>query len=201
MKKIFKILIGTHNKGKFKELSYLLPKRLKKISPIKLKIKPPKESGRSFLANSRLKANYFYKISKITSISDDSGLCISCLNGKPGIYSARWAKKYRGFKNAMKIIIKMIEKKNKNKKFKDTKAKFVCSLSVQLSNGKSFNSLGEIHGNISNTIKGKNGFGYDPIFIPKNYNITFAQMRKKKKILMDHRYIAYKKIKKKINTL
>tara|TARA_B100000427_G_C15464050_1_gene575408 strand:+ start:122 stop:727 length:606 start_codon:yes stop_codon:yes gene_type:complete len=201
MKKIFKILIGTHNKGKFKELSYLLPKRLKKVSPIKLKIKPPKESGRSFLANSRLKANYFYKISKITSISDDSGLCISCLNGKPGIYSARWAKKYRGFKNAMKIIIRMIEKKNKNKKFRNTKAKFVCSLSIRSSNGKSFSSSGEIYGNISSTIKGKNGFGYDPIFVPKNYKITFGQMKKKKKILMDHRYIAYKKIKKRINIL
>ena len=201
MKKISEILIGTHNKGKFKELSYLLPKRLKKISPSKLKIKPPKETKKSFLLNSKLKANYFYKISKITSISDDSGLCISCLNNKPGIYSARWAQKYGGFKKAMKKIIKMIKKKNKNKKFKNTKAKFVCSLTVCPLNGKSFNSLGEIHGNISNKIKGKNGFGYDPIFIPKNYKITFAQMSKKKKILMDHRYIAYKKIKKNINIL
>ncbi len=92
MKKISKILIGTHNKGKFKELSYLLPKRLKKISPLELKIKSPKESGKNFLANSKLKANYFYKASKIASISDDSGLSISCLDGKPGIYSARWAK-------------------------------------------------------------------------------------------------------------
>ena len=201
MKKISKILIGTHNKGKFKELSYLLPKRLKKISPFELKIKPPKETGKSFLSNSKLKANYFYKLSKITSISDDSGLCISCLNNRPGIYSARWAKKYGGFKKAMKKIIKMVDKKNKNKKFRNTKAKFICSLTIRSSNNKDLNSLGEIHGNISSKIKGKNGFGYDPIFIPKNYKITFGQMKKKKKILMDHRFIAYKKIKKKINAL
>tara|TARA_B100000579_G_scaffold342151_1_gene294163 strand:- start:1350 stop:1961 length:612 start_codon:yes stop_codon:yes gene_type:complete len=201
MKKISEILIGTHNKGKFKELSYLLPKRLKKISPFKLKIKPPKETGKSFSSNSKLKANYFYKVSKITSISDDSGLCISCLNNKPGIYSARWAKKHGGFKKAMKKIIKMVENQNKNKKFKNTKAKFVCSLTICSLNERNFNSLGEIHGNISNKIKGKNGFGYDPIFVPKNYKITFAQMNKKKKILMDHRYIAYRKIKKNINTL
>jgi len=201
MKKISKILIGTHNKGKFKELSYLLPKRLKKISPLELKIKSPKESGKNFLANSKLKANYFYKASKIASISDDSGLSISCLDGKPGIYSARWAKKYGNFQKAMKKIIQMVEKKNKNKKFKDTKAKFICSLTFRFSNSQIFNSLGEINGNISNKIKGKNGFGYDPIFIPKKYNITFGQMRKRKKILMDHRYIAYKKLKKKINIL
>ncbi len=201
MNKISKILIGTHNKGKFRELSYLLPKRLIKISPFKLKIRAPKEDGTSFLANSKLKAKYFYKISKITSISDDSGLSISCLNGKPGIYSARWAKKYGGFRKAMKKIINMVEKKNKNKKIKDIKAKFTCSLTVHSSKNKIFSSLGVIHGKISNKIKGKNGFGYDPIFIPKKYKITFGQMKKKKKILIDHRFIAYKKIKKKINTL
>ena len=158
IKKISEILIGTHNKGKFRELSFLLPKRLKKISPFKLKIKPPKETGKSFSSNSKLKANYFYRISKITSISDDSGLCISCLNNRPGIYSARWAKKYGGFNKAMKKIIKMIESKNRNKKFKNTKAKFVCSLTICFSNGKNFNSIGKIHGNISSKIKGYSEF-------------------------------------------
>jgi len=201
MKKIKKILIGTHNRGKFKELSYLLPKRLKKLSPVEFGIKSPKENGKSFSANSKLKANYFYKLSRITSISDDSGLSISCLNGKPGIYSSRWAKKYGGFKNAMKKIIKMIEKKNKKKKVKNTKAKFICSLTIRFSSRKSISSLGEIKGNISNEILGKNGFGYDPIFIPKNYTLTFAQMLKRKKIFIDHRYVAYKKLKKKTNIL
>tara|TARA_A100001011_G_scaffold386935_1_gene463796 strand:+ start:1570 stop:2175 length:606 start_codon:yes stop_codon:yes gene_type:complete len=201
MKKIKKILIGTHNKGKFKEISYLLSNKLKKISPSNYGIKSPKETGKSFLANSKLKARYFYKKSKITSISDDSGLSIHCLKNKPGIYSARWAKKYGGFINAMKKIIKLIESENKNKKVKNTKAKFVCSLTIKFENGKEFSSVGVIKGNISKKILGKNGFGYDPIFIPNNYKITFGQMKKRKKMMMDHRYLAFKNLKAKINFL
>ena len=201
MKKIKAILIGTHNDGKFKELSYLLPKKLKKLSPKHLRIKSPKETGKSFLANSKLKARYFYKNTKITSLSDDSGLSISCLNNKPGIYSSRWAKKYGGFKKAMKKIIRLVDKKNKIKRIKNRKAKFICSLTIKKENGKEISSVGEIRGTISKKIIGKNGFGYDPIFIPKNYKITFGQMKKRKKIMMDHRFVAFKKIKKKINFL
>ncbi len=93
MKKIYKILIGTHNKGKFKELSFLLSKKIKKLSPNKLGIKSPKEDGKTFKENSEIKAKYFFSKSKLNSISDDSGICINYLKGKPGIYSARWAKK------------------------------------------------------------------------------------------------------------
>ena len=181
MKKIKEILIGTHNNGKFKELSYLLPKKIKKISPKKLGIKSPKENGKSFLANSKIKAKYFYKHSKIKTLSDDSGLSIDCLNGKPGIYSARWSKRYGGFKNAMKKIIKMVRDKNKKAREKNTKANFVCSLTLYFKKGKSESAEGKIYGNISEKIKGKNGFGYDPIFIPKNYKVTFGEMSKKKK--------------------
>ena len=84
-----KILIGTHNKGKFKEISYLLPKKVKKISPIKLNISSPEETGKTFAANSKLKAMYFSKFSKLPVISDDSGLCIKALGRKNGIHSAR----------------------------------------------------------------------------------------------------------------
>ena len=87
-----KILIGTHNKGKFKEIAYLLPKKYKKISPVSLKIKSPKETGKSFLSNSKLKVRYFSRYVDYPVISDDSGLCIEALNNKPGIYSARLAK-------------------------------------------------------------------------------------------------------------
>ena len=109
MKKKKKILIGTHNKGKIKEISYLLSKKLKKISPFDLNIKSPKETGKSFKANSELKAKYFFKKSKIITISDDSGLCVDCLNGKPGIYSARWAKTYGDFDRARKKIIELVK--------------------------------------------------------------------------------------------
>ena len=201
MKKIKEILIGSHNKGKIREFSYLLNKKIKKLNPIQLKIKSPKETGKSFKANSELKAKYFFKKSKIYTISDDSGLCVNCLNNRPGIYSARWAKKYGSFYNASKKIIELVKNKNQKKKIKNTKAKFICSLTFCFSEFVFYTVVGVIEGNISEKILGKNGFGYDPIFIPKGSKITFGQMNKKKKILMDHRFLAFKKLKKKINIL
>ena len=201
MKKINTILIGTHNEGKFKEISYLLSKKIKKISPNFFKIKSPKETGKNFYENSRLKANYFHKKTGLTSISDDSGLVIKCLNGKPGIYSARWAKKYGSFKKAMEKIIKLVELKNKDKVKKNVSAEFVCSLSFKCLKKKIITVEGKIKGNISFKPVGVNGFGYDPIFIPLKKDITFGQMNKKLKMKMDHRFIAFSKLKKKIKTL
>ena len=187
-----KILIGTHNAGKFKEIAYLISKNYKKISPVSLKIKSPKETGKSFISNSKLKVRFFSKHVNYPVISDDSGLCIQALNNKPGIYSARLAKKHGGFAKAMKFILK----KMKNKK--NRKAIFVCSLSFKKNNGKIVSVEGRLKGNISNKIIGKKGFGYDPIFIPLKKKITFGQMLKSKKIKMDHRFIAFQKLKKKI---
>ena len=185
-----KILIGTHNAGKFKEIAYLISKKYKKISPTSLKIKSPKETGKSFISNSKLKVNFFSKYVNYPVISDDSGLCIEALRNKPGIYSARLAKKCGSFFKAMKFILK----KMKNKK--NRKAIFVCSLSYKKNNGKIVSVEGKLKGNISNKIIGKNGFGYDPIFIPLNKRVTFGQMLKSKKIKMDHRFIAFQKLKK-----
>ena len=187
-----KILIGTHNAGKFKEISYLISNKYKKISPISLNIKSPKETGKSFIFNSKLKVNFFSKYVNYPVISDDSGLCIEGLNNKPGIYSARLAKKHGSFLKAMKFILK----KMKNKK--NRKATFVCSLSYKKNNGKIVSVEGKLKGNISYKIIGKKGFGYDPIFIPFKKKITFGQMFKSKKIKMDHRFIAFQKLKKKI---
>ena len=96
-------------------------------------------------------------------------------------------------------IIKILEKKNRIRK--NTKAKFVCSLTIQLNNKKSITVQGEIKGNISPSVIGNKGFGYDSIFIPNGYKITFVQMTKKKKFLIDHRQLAFKKLKKRIKTL
>ena len=186
-----KILIGTHNAGKFKEIAYLISKKYKKISPISLKIKSPKETGKSFISNSKLKANFFSKYVNYPVISDDSGLCIEALNNKPGIYSARLAKKHGSFLKAMKFILR------KMKNQKNRKATFVCSLSYKKNNGKIVSVEGKLKGNISYKIIGKKGFGYDPIFIPFKKKITFGQMFKSKKIKMDHRFIAFQKLKKK----
>ena len=192
MKKIF---IGTHNWGKFKEISYLLPKKIKKISPIKLKVKSPKETGKTFISNAKLKVKYFSKFTELPVISDDSGLCIKALKGKPGIYSARWAKKYGSFSKAMQFILKKMKKK------KNRSATFVCSLSFKYPRGKVITVVGKIKGLISYKMLGTRGFGYDPIFIPLGKSITFGQMSKSKKIKMDHRYIAFKKLKRKIKIL
>ena len=190
-----KILIGTHNKGKFKEIAYLVSKKYKKISPLSLNIKSPKETGKSFIANSKLKVRFFSKFVNYPVLSDDSGICIKALNNKPGIYSARLAKKYGSFYNAMKFILKKLKNK------KDRTATFVCSLSYKTRNQKIVTVQGKLRGKISSSIKGKNGFGYDPIFIPSNKKITFGQMSKLKKIKMDHRFVAFQKLKKKIKIL
>ena len=187
-----KILIGTHNVGKFKEIAYLISKKYKKISPISLKIKSPKETGKSFISNSKLKVNFFSKHVNYPVISDDSGLCIEALNNKPGIYSARLAKKHGSFLKAMKFILR------KMKNQKNRKATFVCSLSYKKNNGKIVSVEGKLKGNISYKIIGKKGFGYDPIFIPFKKKITFGQMFKSKKIKMDHRFIAFQKLRKQI---
>ena len=187
-----KILIGTHNKGKFKEIAYLLPKKLKKISPISLKIKSPKETGKTFSSNSKLKVKFFSKFVNYPIISDDSGLCIEALKNKPGIYSARLAKKHGSFFNAMRFILKQMKNK------KNRKATFVCNLSYKKEGKKIISVEGRLKGKISKKILGKRGFGYDPIFIPFSKNITFGQMLKSKKVKIDHRFLAFEKLKKKI---
>ena len=185
-----KLIVGTHNKGKFRELCYLLPNNLKKISPQDLKIKAPKETGKTFKGNSILKAKYFFKRTKVACISDDSGLEVVSLNNKPGIYSARWAKKLGSFKLAMKKILKLLKTK------RGRNAYFVCSLTLINKKGKIFNSTYRLKGKISRKILGKNGFGYDSIFIPQGYDKTFGQITKKKKMRIDHRFYAFKNLRK-----
>ena len=190
-----KILIGTHNKGKFREIAYLLSKKYKKVSPVSLKIPSPKETSKSFSGNSKLKVNFFSKFVDFPVISDDSGLCIKSLKNKPGIYSARLAKKHGSFAKAMIFILKKMKHK------KDRSAVFICSLSYKYPKKKLINVTGKIKGSIARSIRGKKGFGYDPIFIPNKYEKTFGQFSKLKKMRMDHRYQAFKKLKRKIKTL
>ena len=192
MKKNNLLLIGTHNEGKFKEISKLLSKKIKKISPKSLSIKAPKETGKTFRSNSELKANFFFKKSNLISLSDDSGLEIYALEKKPGIYSARWAKRSGSFKKAMIRILKQIKNK------KSRRARFICSLSIRLNKKKLITSVGIINGHISFKILGNKGFGYDPIFIPNNSKFTFGQISVRKKMKIDHRSIAFKKLRRKL---
>ena len=195
-KKITQIIVGTNNIGKLREIKDLLPKSVEIYSTSDFKIKSPIENGKTFEENSLIKAKYFSKQSKMICLSDDSGLEIDILDGAPGIYSARWGGKKRDFVKAMNRVFKELDKKNKNWKTKKIKARFICALTIYGPNQKTINSVGKIEGYISPSMKGKNGFGYDPIFIPKGKKITFGEMKAFQKYKIDHRFKAFKKIKK-----
>ena len=195
-KKITKILLGTNNRGKIKEIKDLLPKNLEIYTTYNFKIKSPVENGKTFQENSLIKARYFSKKTKMICLSDDSGLEIDILEGAPGIYSARWGGKKGDFKKAMNKVFRELDKKNKNWKTKKIKARFICAITIYGPNQKTISSIGKIEGKISHSIRGENGFGYDPIFIPKGKKITFGEMKPLLKYNIDHRFNAFKKIKK-----
>ena len=196
MTKILKLLIGTNNKGKLKEIRDLLPKYIKIYSTADYNFKSPREDGLTFEENSLIKSKYFSKKTKLICLADDSGLEIDILNKDPGIYSARWGGKNGDFKKAIKRVYKELSKKDKNWQKKKIKARFVCALSICFLDKKIISVLGKVEGFISNEPRGKNGFGYDPIFIPKNKKKTFGEMPLLHKYKIDHRSVAFKKIKK-----
>ena len=193
--KIKKAIIGTNNKGKLREIRDLLPKNIKTYSPKDFNLKSPKENGTTFEENSLIKSKYFSKRTGLICIADDSGLEISMLNNRPGIYSARWAGKNSDFKKAIKRVYKELNKKDINWKKKKISARFTCALSISYLNKKISISTGKVTGKISLNPKGKNGFGYDPIFIPNKRKKTFGEMKPSQKFRLDHRYKAFKKIK------
>ena len=192
LKSTKKILIATNNPGKFKEIKELLPKKIRYFKPRDFNLKEPVENGKTFQANAKIKSLYGAKSSKIVCISDDSGIEISELNNQPGIYSARWAGRKKNFNLAIQKVYKKLKKKNKL----NSKAKFVCCLSIALPDGTSREFIGRIKGRIVFPAKGKNGFGYDPIFVPIGYKKTFGEMNFDYKERISHRSIAFKKMKK-----
>ena len=194
-KKIKKLLIGTSNKGKYIEIKDLLPNYIITFSTSDFKIKSPKENGKTFEENSLIKSKYFSKKTNLICIADDSGLEIDILNKKPGIYSARWGGKNGNFNKAIKKVYAELNKK-KNWKSKIIKARFICALSISYLDKKIACVIGKVEGKISIEPRGKNGFGYDPIFIPNNKKKTFGQMKSSEKYKIDHRFQAFKKIKK-----
>ena len=196
MKKISKLLIGTNNKGKYKEIKDLLPKYIKTHSTSEFKLKSPKEDGLTFEENSIIKSKYFSKKTRLICLADDSGLEIDLLDKNPGIYSARWGGKKGDFKKAINRVYKELAKKDKNWKNNKIKARFICALSICYLDKIITSVLGKVEGYISEKPKGKNGFGYDPIFIPYKKIKTFGEMKPLQKYKLDHRYKAFKKIKK-----
>ena len=196
-KKNREIIIGSNNPGKIKEIRDLLPKNYKILTPAQFNLtRSPKENGKSFTENSLIKAKYYSKKTGKICIADDSGLEINYLDKAPGIFSARWGGKKNNFSIAIKKVFRELNKKDKKWRFKKIHARFICALTIYGLKKKPIHSLGIVRGLISNKKMGKNGFGYDPIFIPNGSLLTFAEMQSSKKYKIDHRYIAFKKIKK-----
>jgi len=194
--KINKLLIGTNNKGKLREIKSLLPKNIEIHSTSEFNLKSPTENGKTFKENSLIKSKYFSNKTGLHCLADDSGLEIDFLNKNPGIYSARWGGAQGDFNKAIKRVYRELNKRNKNWKNKKIRARFVCALSISYLNKKIACVQSKIEGYISTEPKGKNGFGYDPIFVPIGKKKTFGEMKPARKYKIDHRYYAFKKLRK-----
>ena len=196
IQKINKLLIGTNNKGKLGEIKSLLPKNIEIHSISEFNFKSPIENGKTFKENSLIKSKHFSKKTGLICLADDSGLEIDLLDKNPGIYSARWGGKHGDFNKAIKRVYRELSKKDKNWKNNKISARFVCALSISYLDKKIACVQSKIEGYISTESKGTNGFGYDPIFVPKGKKKTFGEMQPAKKYKIDHRYFAFKKLRK-----
>ena len=185
-----KLLIASGNAGKVMEIREILSEfNVQIVSTTDFDIKEPEEIGKTFIENAQIKAKYYGDITGLPALADDSGLCVDALGGEPGIYSARWAGPNKNFSDAISRIQKELSDKN------NKKAKFVCALSLywpKLGNMESVE--GSVDGVLTFPAKGKGGFGYDPIFIPKGYDKTLAEMHSEEKQKISHRADAFDKL-------
>ena len=188
IKKISSIVIASHNPGKIREMLPFVKKLNTKIYFAKdFKLKEPKEDGSNFVENALKKSRYVNNKTKKVSIADDSGLVIPSLQGKPGIFSARWAGEKKDFNRAMKKVNNMLYKKKTN-------AYYISVLAISWNKKKEEIFIGKIFGSLTWPPRGNLGFGYDPIFIPKGYSKTFGELSNKVKNNISHRVIAFKKL-------
>jgi XTP/dITP diphosphohydrolase len=183
-----KLIIASHNPGKVIEIAALLaPYRVEAVSAANLALAEPEEIGATFEANAALKAHAAAQTAKLPALADDSGLVVPALGGAPGIYSARWAEPGRDFRAAM-------ERVNRELGDRDRSATFVSVLALAWPDGDEALFRGEVHGTLTWPPRGENGFGYDPIFIPDGYRITFGEMAPEEKYRIDHRARAFAKL-------
>ena len=184
------LLFFSHNNKKVYEVEKILRRKDIKILNLNFynKIKEPTETGKSFSDNAKIKSSFGLSMFKLPCFADDSGICIEALNNKPGIKSKRFLEKFKTYDNAFEYIISHIINKKNDKAFFKTA---IC-LSIKKNHHIVFE--GKVGGRISNKPKGRNGFGYDPIFIPDGYKKTFAEMNSKEKNTISHRLIALRKM-------
>ncbi len=184
-----KLVLASHNQGKLREIRELLaPFNADVISAGDLGLPEPEETGLSFVANAELKALAAAMGAQLIALSDDSGLAVDALNGAPGIYSARWAGPEKDFDLAMrKIQNAMGDNPVKT-------ARFICALTLAWPDGHCETVEGKVEGTLTFPPRGDHGFGYDPIFIPDGFDITFGEMDPAKKHEMSHRADAFRKL-------
>jgi XTP/dITP diphosphohydrolase len=192
-----KLVIASHNPGKVIEINDLLGSfGVEAISAGELGLPEPIEDGLTFIVNAEIKARASAESSGLPALADDSGLVIPVIGGDPGIYSARWAINPNGsdkdFDFAMKGVKQAIEAKGENPE--GQKAYFACALSLCWPDMHIETFEGTVHGTLTFPPKGTKGFGYDPIFVPINYQLTFGEMNQAEKHQMSHRAEAFKKL-------
>ena len=194
IKRIFqdkKIVIASHNKGKIIEIKDLLaPLNIEILSANEFDIKEPEENGATFEENALIKSSFVTKKTGLPSISDDSGICFSDLNDNPGIYSARWAGPSKDFNLAMLKVNSAINEITQP----NYDCYFICSLSISWPDEFAVTVSGQLNGKFSWPPRGDKGFGYDPIFKPLGYDMTFAEMDPNFKHKISHRSIAFNKL-------
>lgn len=192
---INKLVIATANKHKLIEIQNIFKDSAKEILPMPSDIGEIIEDGNSFIENSLIKAKAVYNHTKLPSLADDSGICINALNGEPGIYSARYGGENLGYKEKMQMILDKLKNKN------DRTAYFITSAVCVLDDNYYIALEGRVDGVIIESPKGFDGFGYDPIFKPNGYDITYAEMALEQKNSMSHRAIAMNKMKEILYTI
>ena len=180
----------SNNKNKIIEIKKIFNKfNLELLSLNDLNISnEPEETGKTFEENAKIKSDYGFNITGIPCFADDSGICIESLNWRPGILSKRFLNNFKNKELCFRSIIKS------TKKYSKQNAYFKTSISLTIKSNQNVIFNGKIDGKISEKIKGRFGFGYDPIFIPKNYNKTLAELSTKDKNEISHRSIAVNKL-------
>ena len=185
-----KLVIATANEHKLKEIESLFKGTvIKEILSMPSDIGEIIEDGNTFIENSLIKAKTVFNHTKLPSLADDSGLCVNALGGKPGIYSARYGGETLGYKEKMQMLLDELKYKN------DRTADFITSAVCVLDDNYYIAVEGRVNGKIIENPRGFEGFGYDPIFQPEGYDITYAEMSLEEKNSMSHRALAMNKMK------
>ena len=182
------LIIATHNPGKLREIAQLFePFGVQALSAGELGLPEPMEDGLTFIANAEVKARAAVEGSDKPAVSDDSGLVVPALGGDPGIYSARWAGPGKNFNVAMKRVQNELGNKDRG-------AYFVAALALAWPDGHIEMFEGTVHGTLVWPPRGDLGFGYDPMFQPNGYDITFGEFEPSAKHAISHRADAFNQL-------